>query len=94
VDTTHFGVSLRHGCIFAAGTAGAWILLAIGFLSPLTPSEGNPTSLDIFLFVGGPIVLLLVCGALVRRPWSWIAATAELVLILAISVWLLTAIWQ
>jgi hypothetical protein len=95
VVTTDFSVNLlRHGCIFAAGTVGAWVLLAIGFLSPLTPSEGNPTLLHIFLFVGGPIVLLLVSAVLVRRPWSWLAAIAEVVLILAVSVWLLTTIWR
>ena len=48
----------------------AILLLVLGLLSPLTPSEGTPSFLVIAIFAGGPLFIL---SALIYKTESKIA---------------------
>lgn len=39
----------------------ALLIYIVGLLSPLTPSEGTPDLLSIFIFVGLPVTILCWC---------------------------------
>jgi hypothetical protein len=46
----------------------AWLIFAVGLISPLTPSEGDPRPGDIAGFVGVPVLLLVTS---VRKCRTW-----------------------
>ncbi len=94
MSSRYLRVDIGRGLTLCVGSLFAWTLLAIGFLSPLTPSEGNPSWLRVFLFVGGPVILLVALALQTRRTWVWGVAIVQSVLILAVSIWLLLAIWR
>jgi len=39
----------------------ALLIYAVGLIAPLTPSEGLPSLIEIFVFVGGPVAILGWC---------------------------------
>src|SRR5688572_1477681 len=39
---------------------GAWIVLAVGAVAPLTPSEGLPSLSNVGIFTGLPVAMLLL----------------------------------
>jgi hypothetical protein len=47
-----------------AANVFAILLLAMGLLSPLTPSEGNPTIIELFIFA---ILPLLILGGIIIK---------------------------
>ena len=66
-----------------------WLLLAIGFVAGLTPSEGEPSPSEIGLFAVLPV--LLIATGFLRRNRAWTAFTlVELSAMLVLLHWLFT----
>ena len=79
----------RRIVIFLLGSVLGWAILAIGFLSPLTPSEGYPGGLELFLFLGIPMLLIGVVSWYGRHRVIGALGVVQLLLILWIAKWLL-----
>jgi hypothetical protein len=85
---------VRDGFLVGGTSVGAWLLFGVGLLSPLTPSEGNPGWIEILIFVGGPVFLLVGVALRTRRWWAWFFALVQSALIVFFAVRLLRSIWQ
>jgi hypothetical protein len=73
--------------------AAAWVIIGLGFIGPLTPSEGRASALTILIWVGSPILMLWLFARRRRSPWlrMFVAVQAALMLwftwIFTLSVW-------
>ena len=76
--------------VLVLGAVLAWSLFAVGLLSPLTPSEGYPSLIDIVVFVGVPVLLLGLVAYRLRRPLARGLVLLQLLCIVGVSGWLLT----
>jgi hypothetical protein len=75
--------------VLILGAAIAWLLFALGLLSPLTPSEGYPRLIDIVMFVGVPVLLLGFVAYRLRRSLALGFVLLQLLSVVGISTWLL-----
>jgi len=64
---------INRPAVIAGASFFAIFLFGVGLISPLTPSEGMPTLVDVVVFVGVPIVLLLGAALLARDILARIA---------------------
>ena len=44
---------------FVARILVAWVTFAVGLISPLTPSDGRPSTMDYVVFIGLPLSFLI-----------------------------------
>jgi hypothetical protein len=72
----------------------AWVIFAIGLISPLTPSEGRPTTLSLAIFVGIPVALFGAAGGNSRERWVKIGAVVQLIVVVIVSSYLLALTWR
>ncbi len=77
-----------------ASFAVAWGIFVIGLISPLTPSEGHPTTLSLAAFVGLPVALFGVAGANSRERWLKISAVVQIVSVIVVSSYLVALTWR
>jgi hypothetical protein len=67
------------------------LLLIIGLLSPLTPSEGTPILLALFVFAGLPILLPCIGIAIAKKTSEKIfTIVVEILMVSIIGWWVLT----
>ncbi len=72
----------------------AILLFGIGLISPLTPSEGTPTFLEVAIFAGGPLFIL---GSLISKTENRITKLfflAEIAAISSMLFWLLYMLFK
>jgi hypothetical protein len=67
----------------------SWVILATGFLSPLTPSEGYPGILELLLFIGLPISVLIYSTVKYKNQVIMIIGIIQMVVIILLTKWLL-----
>jgi hypothetical protein len=68
-------------------SAIALLLLIVGLIAPLTPSEGTPKIWELFLFIALPIVLPIIGMAISKKGFEKrFCIVVELVVIL-IAIW-------
>ena len=78
--------------IIAAANLIALLVYVVGLISPLTPSDGFPSLIEIFVFVGTPVAILGWCIYTCGSRVTAIFLGLQLVSILAFSATLLY--WQ
>jgi hypothetical protein len=69
--------------------AAAWIIIGLGFIGPLTPSEGRPSAATILIWVGFPILVLWLFGRRRRSLWLRIFVATQAALMLWFT-WIFT----
>ena len=74
--------------LFTVLMAFAWLILGVGLLSPLTPSEGLPGLPEIGVFVGLPISLLALAAVLTKGRLLRVFALLQAGAVIAIATWL------
>ncbi len=77
-----------------ASFAVAWGIFVIGLISPLTPSEGHPTTLSLAAFVGLPVALFGAAGANSRERWLKITAVVQIASVILVSSYLAALTWR
>ena len=65
------------------------LVYVVGLIGPLTPSESRPRFLELIVFVGCPIGLLLVSFVIARRLVPRLVASVGIVDITGFTGWLL-----
>lgn len=70
-------------------SAFAWFAYGIGLISPLTPSEGVPSLLELAIFALGPVGLLILLARRVRSVTWKIMMIVQAAVIIAFTTWLL-----
>jgi hypothetical protein len=74
--------------------AAAWVIFAIGLVSPLTPSEGRPTTLSLAIFVGIPVALCAAAGGNSHERWVKISAVVQIISVIIVSSYLVALTWR
>ncbi len=74
--------------------AFAILLLVIGLLSPLTPSEGTPTFLEVAIFAGGPLFILGVMIYKTENRMAKFIFFTEIAIISSMLFWVLNAVYK
>jgi hypothetical protein len=77
-----------------ASFAVAWGIFVIGLTSPLTPSEGRPTTLSLAAFVRLPVALFGAAGANSRERWLKISAVVQIVCVIVVCSYLVALTWR
>jgi hypothetical protein len=72
-------ITWHVGLVVGAQALG-WLVLALGLIAPLTPSEGPPPWTDVAIWLGSPVLLV---GWAAWRARSWVTRT---VIVLEIGV--------
>lgn len=67
----------------------SWVIFGIGLLSPLTPSEGYPSWVTLFFFIGMPALLIVASMIWARRWILKFAGIVQLIFLGLLVRWLL-----
>lgn len=68
----------------------AWLLFAVGLVSPLTPSEGVPSASDLLLFIGAPVGMLFTCAKYAsERSLRWFLVAQQVAIVVVAAALLL-----
>ena len=85
---TNTSLLIRMGLLTVANLVAVFIF-AFGLLSPLTPSYGLPSVLEVTMFAGVPIALLAACTINARSRPAKVLFALEAAMIAVIFAWLL-----
>jgi hypothetical protein len=72
----------------------AILILVIGLISPLTPSEGTPSSIELFIFAICPILTLCLLAWFVQNKRVKIIVVVEIVIITALLIKVLGLVYR
>jgi hypothetical protein len=72
------------GCIFS------WFIYGVGLISPLTPSEGMPSVLELAAFFGLPILILIYCWIQSATLWAKTMMIIQGTVIIGFTGWLIS----
>jgi hypothetical protein len=78
--------SIRAILIFLLA-ATSMLLLVIGLIAPLTPSEGTPKGWELFIFAGVPIFLPCIGIAIAKKPSEKVFSVVTEIIVLSILAW-------
>lgn len=67
--------------------ATSLLLLAIGLIAPLTPSEGTPKSWELFLFAGLPVLLPCIGIAIAEKTSEKVFSVVAEIIVVSIVAW-------
>ncbi len=68
----------------------SWMICGVGLISPLTPSEGIPSTFDLFFFFGVPILILGYCWYKCSSFWTKALIVIQSAVIISFTCWLLS----
>jgi len=71
----------------------SWCIFAFGLISPLTPSEGHPGTLELAVFAGIPLALLGATAGYSRERWLKISAVVQMVLLAIAASYVVRLTW-
>jgi hypothetical protein len=82
----------RTHAIVGSSVLASLLLFALGLLSPLTPSQGCPSTPALVAFVGLPVLLPIAALPLAPRKGPRMLLVATAVALTGTSAWLLSRI--
>jgi hypothetical protein len=72
----------------------ALLLLAVGLISPLTPPEGIPSSIELFIFAICPIVILCLLAWFAKSKWVKVVFVVEIIIIVVLLIKVLGVVYH
>lgn len=64
------------------------LILGLGLIAPLTPSEGRPSAVMVLFWVGSPLLILWLSVRRYPSPWLRVFVAAQAMLMLGLT-WVL-----
>ena len=72
----------------------AILLLVAGLISPLTPSEGHPSLIELLVFAICPILILCLLAWFVKSKWIKAVVVTEIVILSALLIKVLRLVYK